>query len=130
MNRALYPSGWDQIATFIKSLNSWQCAHCGKQCRRPYQSVGDFIEDIRVARVSECPVVLDFLEHPTRFILTVAHLNHRPEDCRPENLLPLCAPCHCRYDTTPTARAIKRRLKAERYGQLSLGGDVCLSPEN
>jgi hypothetical protein len=53
-----------------------------------------------------------------RFTLTVAHLNHRPEDCRPENLRALCAPCHCRMD----AKAIrtKKRLKAERLGQLQL----------
>lgn len=121
MDRALYPSAWDQIATFIKTLNNWQCAECGKQCKRPDQSRLEFLEQIRTRRISECPVILEYLEHPTRWVLTVAHLNHRPEDCRIENLLPLCAPCHCRYDTTPEARAIKRRLKREREGQLSLG---------
>ena len=118
MNRALYPAGWESIAYFIKSLNNWQCAHCGKQCKRPDQTRGEFIEQIRTGRMSECSVVMEYLEHPTRWVLTVAHLNHRPEDCRPENLLPLCAPCHCRYDAK--ARAIKRRLKREREGQLSL----------
>jgi hypothetical protein len=53
-----------------------------------------------------------------RFILTVAHLNHIPNDCRRENLKALCAPCHCRYDLR--AMPLKRRLKQERLGQMVL----------
>ena len=33
-----------------------------------------------------------------KIILTVAHLNHQPEDCRPENLKAMCQRCHLRYD--------------------------------
>jgi len=33
-----------------------------------------------------------------RIVLTVAHLNHRPEDCEPENLLALCQKCHLALD--------------------------------
>ena len=33
-----------------------------------------------------------------RVILTVAHLNHIPADCRDENLKALCQRCHLRYD--------------------------------
>jgi hypothetical protein len=60
-------------------------------------------------------------ESPTkggRFVLTVAHLNHIPSDCRPENLRALCAPCHCRYDLSQMA--LKQQLKLERQGQLNL----------
>jgi hypothetical protein len=31
-------------------------------------------------------------------VLTVAHLNHTPEDCRDENLKAMCQRCHLRYD--------------------------------
>jgi hypothetical protein len=48
----------------------------------------------------------------------VAHLNHKPEDCRPENLKALCAPCHCQMDLK--AMGTKQMLKRERQGQLSL----------
>lgn len=54
------------------------------------------------------------------FTLTVAHLNHRPEDCRPDNLRALCSGCHLRYDGSQMA--LKRQLKAERNGQLNLFG--------
>ena len=33
-----------------------------------------------------------------KIVLTVAHLNHTPMDCRPENLKAMCQRCHLRYD--------------------------------
>jgi hypothetical protein len=33
-----------------------------------------------------------------KVILTVAHLNHTPSDCRDSNLKALCQRCHLRYD--------------------------------
>lgn len=33
-----------------------------------------------------------------KVMLTVAHLNHHPADCRPENLKAMCQRCHLRYD--------------------------------
>lgn len=33
-----------------------------------------------------------------KIVLTVAHLNHTPEDCRDENLKAMCQRCHLRYD--------------------------------
>ncbi len=75
MNRKLYPDDWDVIATRIKDLADWKCEDCGKQCRRPGEP---------------------FDTH--RNTATVAHINHNESDCRDENLLCMCAPCHLRYD--------------------------------
>ena len=39
--------------------------------------------------------------HPvtgSKVVLTVAHLNHIPEDCRDENLKHWCQRCHLTYD--------------------------------
>lgn len=39
--------------------------------------------------------------HPvtnSKVVLTVGHLNHEPEDCRPEVLKHWCQRCHLRYD--------------------------------
>jgi len=119
MIRSLYPKSWDQIAVFIKSLNGWRCANCGKQCRPTNQGKSDFAEGLKASGADEASV-LEFLDHPTKWTLTVAHLNHEPSDCSIENLLPLCAPCHCRYDLSPRSMAIKKRLKRERHGQLRL----------
>ena len=70
-----YPENWKQIANEKKESVGWRCEVCGKQCRKPGEP---------------------FDTH-TR-TLTVAHLNHTPMDCRPENLKAMCAPCHLKYD--------------------------------
>ena len=46
-----------------------------------------------------------------KIVLTVAHLNHTPEDCADENLLHMCQGCHLRYDA-PRKRADARAAKA------------------
>lgn len=49
-----------------------------------------------------------------RVVLTVAHLNHQPEDCADENLKALCQRCHLVYDAKhhATNAAKTRRDKA------------------
>jgi hypothetical protein len=45
-------------------------------------------------------------------MLTVAHLNHTPADCRDENLKAMCQRCHLRYDVEhhqKNASATRRR---------------------
>ena len=111
MNRHLYPPDWEAIALATKSAADWTCQNCGRPCRRPGENFTDL--------VNRLPRKWTFqIDRPTRFVLTTAHLNHRPEDCRPENLRALCAPCHCRYDLA--AMATKRAIARERQGQLTL----------
>lgn len=112
MNRSLYPPDWEAIALSIKSAADWTCQDCGRPCRRPGE---DYWNSFFPRIPSEWRK--DFC-HPRRFVLTTAHLNHRPEDCRPENLRALCAPCHCRMDLA--AKSTKRAIAAERHGQLPL----------
>lgn len=118
MNRSLYPANWEEIALQVKNESNWTCEHCGKRCKHPEETALGFIERIQTNRLSECPVVAEFVSHPKRWVLTVAHLDHCPENCDRSNLRALCAPCHCRYDLSQMAR--KKRLKAERDGQLTL----------
>lgn len=75
MDKKRYPKDWKQIAFEVKQEAGWKCEECGARCYRPGQRVEDH-----------------------GMILTVAHLNHTPEDCRRENLRALCARCHLRYD--------------------------------
>ena len=131
MNRKLYPDDWEEIAFKVKDSAQWICAECGRPCRKPGESLGQMMKRVGwSSTMEEIWPIEDWvdseefgdikIEHPQRFVLTVAHLNHRPEDCRPENLKALCAPCHLEYDNTPTARFQKRQIKAEREGQLPL----------
>lgn len=47
-------------------------------------------------------------------VLTVAHLNHKPEDCSDENLKAACQLCHNRYDLAHRLRNRQRRLRREK----------------
>ena len=52
-------------------------------------------------------------------ILTVAHLNHYPADCRDENLLALCQTCHLRYDQVlHSTHAASTRRERKAIGDL------------
>lgn len=75
IDRSKYPADWDAIAGKLKADVDWTCEICGKQCRRPDE---------------------EFDTHART--LTVAHINHVESDCRRENLVAACAPCHLRYD--------------------------------
>ena len=59
-----------------------------------------------------------------KVVLTVAHLDHTPENCDPGNLLAMCQPCHLRYDAqhhAATARAT-RRQRLRDGGQTEMWG--------
>ncbi|MEM6353658.1 MAG: HNH endonuclease [Cyanobacteria bacterium P01_D01_bin.14] len=121
MDRELYPPDWESIATEIKSRADWKCEECGRVCRRPGEDLYEFWCRICTApQLVMCPVVAEAQEKPIAFVLTVAHLDHQPENCDRTNLRALCSGCHLRYDNQPEQRAIKRRLKRERQGQMSL----------
>ena len=94
MERERYPADWERIAFEKKESVGWKCERCGKQCRRPGEP---------------------FDTH--KRTLTVAHLNHTPEDARPENLCAMCAPCHLRYDAQHHAETRKRRADNGRSDQ-------------
>jgi 5-methylcytosine-specific restriction endonuclease McrA len=52
-----------------------------------------------------------------KIVLTIAHLDHTPENCADENLLALCQRCHLAYDQLhhkQTAYATRRKGKAIR----------------
>ena len=128
MDRSLYPEDWEAIALAIKEESNWTCEECGRPCRQPGESrpalctrietehpkwAGDLYE---LGEDEESMLIA--IPKLTRFTLTVAHLDHVPENCDRSNLRALCAPCHCRYDLK--AMATKKRLKAERLGQLTI----------
>lgn len=94
-----YPPDWRQIALAIKDGCGWACQFCGMQCRKPGEP---------------------FDTH--KRTMSVAHLNHTPMDCRPENLRGLCSACHLRYDAHHHARnaAETRRRQKIQSGQQEL----------
>ena len=85
MPNADYPSDWDEISLRIRKASGRQC-QCTGECglhrgRRCVELDG---QDAQFAS--------------GKVVLTVAHRNHYPPDCRDENLLAMCNTCHLRYD--------------------------------
>jgi hypothetical protein len=74
-NIARYPKNWPDISRTIRfDRAGGRCEECGAKNYRPHPDTG------------------------SKVVLTVAHLNHTPEDCRPENLRALCQRCHLHLD--------------------------------
>jgi hypothetical protein len=140
MNRSRYPDNWDDIAHHIKTKAGWKCVECERPCRMPGEPVDEFVDRINTnhpewaddlvkiklakATVNALPG-LDVdggnsitVSKVGRFTLTVAHLDHVPENCDADNLRAWCSVCHCRYDLK--AMPTKKNLKCEFNGQQSL----------
>jgi hypothetical protein len=82
IDRQRYPDNWSDIALAVKEAVGWRCRHCGKQCLRPGEKSDGLTRSER-----------------TVVTLSVHHANFTPEDNNPENLIPLCAPCHLAIHT-------------------------------
>lgn len=94
-NRRRYPKDWPTISRRVRfDRAGGRCEWCGAVNGVPHPVTG------------------------SQVVLTVAHLNHRPEDCREENLRALCQRCHNRYDGPMRRAGIVRRQRAGQ-GQLT-----------
>lgn len=128
-NRALYPQDWTAISARIRARAGDRCEACGVRN-------GQLGGRLRNGRFLHA-LPLDYTHGPmpqpgdwhwcaggdpdergaaflriVRIVLTVAHLNHRPEDCRPENLRALCQRCHNRLDAKARAAGVRARARA------------------
>lgn len=95
-NRSRYPKDWPAISKRIRERSGGRC---------------EFIEPatgLRCLAVNGDP-------HPltgSRVVLTVAHLDHQPENCADDNLLAGCQRCHNRYDAAHRRRGSRERARA------------------
>lgn len=100
-NKARYPNDWKRIADAIRERAGQRCegSPAYPDCRAPNRE-----------------------PHPTtgsRVVLTVAHLDHTPENCDPPNLRAMCQRCHLTYDAQHHARtAYATRKAAAKTGDL------------
>lgn len=108
-NRALYPANWaSEIRPAILARAGNKCEQCKAKngttvCREmsgaTYMTEDGYVFDtangdcLGRARVTEYPVGRYVV-----IVLTVAHLDHNPSNCDPDNLRAWCQRCHLRYD--------------------------------
>jgi len=111
-NRALYPKNWkSEVVPRIRRRSGNRC-ECTGQCGHVHHGTG--ITDLQRCTRWHLQLFESAAGNEATIILTVAHLNHQPEDCRDENLLHLCQACHLRYDAPVKAAGIRARAKAAR----------------
>lgn len=87
-NKSRYPSNWKDIRKQILLRAHNCCEFCG--------------------RANHTMVLNEKTGKTVKVVLTIAHLNHTPEDCRPENLRALCQRCHNQYDAKHRAETRKQ----------------------
>ena len=89
-NKSRYPKDWRAISQRIRFERANAQCECEGECGLHRTTPGP----------RRCQ---EMHGSPARWakgkvILTVAHLNHDPADCRDENLKAMCQRCHLRYD--------------------------------
>lgn len=83
-NKSRYPKNWKEIRASILERAHNRCEFCG-------------IENYAIR------------ENGSRVVLTIAHLDHMPENCDPSNLRALCQKCHNTYDAKHRAETRSKK---------------------
>lgn len=90
-NKKRYPKNWKEIRAAILERAHNCCEFCGRKNHSHFwnEKTGKLVQ----------------------VVLTIAHLDHMPENCDPENLRALCQACHNRYDAKHRAETRKQSKK-------------------
>jgi predicted nucleic-acid-binding Zn-ribbon protein len=128
-NKDRYPSNWKQISERIRFGRAGnRCEACGvKNYESGYrdltgkfwtvQEIMDLLDntgyDIFCHELSH----VDPDDKVIKIVLTVAHLDHTPENCEDSNLKAMCQKCHNNYDRAHRNQTI---WKGRNKGQLTI----------
>jgi hypothetical protein len=119
-NRARYPKDWKQIRERILHRAGHRCEH--ESCGARHRDVGYWLGELfvpmpralrdagyKAGDTVACSNAPDL--KLIMIVLTIAHLDHTPENCADDNLRAWCQKHHLRYDAkhhTQTAYATRR----------------------
>jgi hypothetical protein len=123
-NKARYPANWAEIRAAILARAGNNCEQCkvpnGTRIARgagPFSNTfqmhdaevydAETGEHIARVRMSEYQ-----LKNMVTIVLTIAHLDHQPENCDPANLRALCQMHHLRYDAAHHAETARETRRA------------------
>lgn len=121
-NRHRYPDNWKEIRQGILERAGDRCEWCGRPNRRRILVAGRgddtmwYDQDRGVWRNisgqerDRGPGVST--RRPVDVVLTIAHLDHTPENNADRNLRALCQQCHNSYDAPHRAENRRRRMEA------------------
>lgn len=88
-NKGRYPKNWKDIRASILERAGNKCEFCG------------------IANYT-------IRDNGSRVVLTIAHLDHTPENCDPNNLRALCQKCHSTYDARHRAETRAKTRAAQK----------------
>lgn len=134
--RARYPADWSAISRQARERAGWCCQWDGCTARQYDVGWWEMVDGVwrwhralthtfgrwKDAREAAAGWYYEQGEDgrpPTVIVLTVAHLNHDPQDCRPENLRAWCQRHHLAYDHD-LHRANAQATRRARAGTLEL----------
>lgn len=127
-NKARYPKDWPSISQAVRESAGWRCEECGVRngalggrkrdgawcaalptgtdgLRVTYPKPGDY------AWCADAATGEGIRLRIVRIVLTVAHLDHQPENCDLDNLRAWCQRCHNRYDAKTRREGVKQRQR-------------------
>ena len=128
--RARYPKNWRDIRAAIMERAKGRCEWIradGSVCGAPNGAIVQrYVENLETYEIMAMSPLdhhvarersLDKWHTPIRVVLTIAHLDHTPENCAPGNLAALCQLHHLRHDTkhhAKNARATRERKSPQK----------------
>ena len=99
--RHRYPANWRDISLSIRARSLGRCEcqgecglHHGRRCEERQGQPAQWAKG--------------------RVVLTVAHLDHQPENCDHANLKAMCQRCHLRYDADLHRRQAARTRREHK----------------
>lgn len=128
-NLGRYPKDWPQISLRVREQAGHKCEHCGvRNGAWGYREEGRFHDVGHEGFPRGYRPPFDWGgRRIIRIILTVAHLDHQPENCERSNLRALCQQCHNRLDAKMRASGLRARRHAEK-GVADLFRDSLTAP--
>ena len=129
-NKARYPKDWKAISKRIRDMADNKCQKCGvpngEIISRGLSPDGRLVwrnwqdsayENGRCCETGEevphtQPDLVDY-DRTAKIVLTVAHLDHTPENCADDNLRAWCQRCHNIYDLPMRKAGIASRARAK-----------------
>ena len=124
-NKDKYPTNWKEVRQHILERAKNMCEKCeianysivtqfdeGRLVSQdPFSTFKEARKHLKALKETGSSVALA----SSVVVLTIAHLNHDPTDCRDENLMAMCQRCHLAYDKDlhqkNAARTRRARLK-------------------
>lgn len=106
--KARYPSNWKEIRAAILKRANEHCEFCGVCNHSLIHRTEDGFQYVMPIEVGLRGI------KAIRIVLTVAHLDHTPENCNPGNLQALCQKCHLTHDARHHAKNAAKTRRAKK----------------